>query len=398
MLLTVGRRIVDKIRRAFLGAKVLDEENRKVFVAEILETSRKRIQVFFGLSLFVQLSNLIIDPLTNAHPVYSRLYREGSLWFLAVAAVFLVLFQWLKKNPDLSLMAKYLIARGGWALALASSLFFCLGDFLEHRGITNFTLMILANGVLPVMDVVETLAFLSCYLGANAAFAALSATPAHLYQQMVILAALSLYSARIQYNSSLAVFIERHRLSEINSTLERLAETDPLTGLLNRRGMEKFMQSILGPFRRRGDRICMLMLDIDHFKAFNDKYLHLAGDKCLKQIAQCLRSCVHRSTDMIARYGGEEFVIAAKNIDERDLPPFASRIRRAVEELCIPFGHEEGMPCITVSIGAACLEMDIEAESGEAFMKRLIDLADKELYNAKASGRNCVSFHGEIVR
>jgi diguanylate cyclase (GGDEF)-like protein len=377
---------------------VLDEENRQLFIDGTLETSRKRLQVFFSLTLIVQVSNLIVDPLTNAHPDYVQVFREGTIWLSAVSIIFLLLFLTMKKAGNISLSGKYLIVRGGWALALASSLFFCYGDFLEQLGITNFTLMILANGVLPVMNAVETLIFLGGYLGVNMAFSAVTSIPIYLYQQMMILVVLSFYSARIQYNSSLAVFIERHRLSEINSTLEKLAETDPLTGLLNRRGMEKFMREILGPFRRRGDTICMLMLDIDHFKAFNDKYLHLAGDKCLKQIAQCLRSCAHRSTDMIARYGGEEFVIAVKNLNERDLPPFACRIRKAVEELCIPFGHENGLPYITVSVGAASLETNEEVEGEESFIKRLIDLADKELYNAKANERNCVSYKGYIYR
>ncbi|MDA8017838.1 MAG: diguanylate cyclase [Thermoanaerobaculia bacterium] len=168
-----------------------------------------------------------------------------------------------------------------------------------------------------------------------------------------------------------------------NEELKRLAREDGLTGIANHR---TFMESADQTWRivaREQRWISILMIDVDHFKAYNDIYGHQAGDQALRQIAKIFRDHARRPLDLAARYGGEEFAVVLGNTDLDDARGIAERIRRGVEELTLPHSGSPEFGVVTVSIGVAAL-----IPMPEVGVATLISLADKALYRAKSNGRN----------
>ena len=167
--------------------------------------------------------------------------------------------------------------------------------------------------------------------------------------------------------------------------LEQLAITDQLTGLYNRRYFFNMFQSELCRNQRYRHPLSVLLLDIDHFKTYNDSRGHLAGDRCLRDIADTLRCCLRRSTDFVARYGGEEFVVLLPETDEDAARHTAEYLRTAVESLGLRYYDDEDR-VVTVSIGVAC------CPPGQCISDQLLlDQADVAMYTAKTGGRNRVA-------
>ena len=133
----------------------------------------------------------------------------------------------------------------------------------------------------------------------------------------------------------------------------------------------------------------MLMCDVDHFKQFNDRYGHVAGDSCLQRVASALSSVVHRSSDLIARYGGEEFLIVLVGADRAHVEAVAGRLHAVVGELRLPHEASDVSGVVTVSVGVVLASGDQLPEPDE-----LIRRADAALYEAKRAGRNRTSYDG----
>lgn len=164
-----------------------------------------------------------------------------------------------------------------------------------------------------------------------------------------------------------------------------MALTDPLTGLYNRRYMEVHLQKLLQKNLESKKHLCVLLLDIDHFKNFNDTYGHGVGDEVLKAVAFRLKDSL-RSFDLVARLGGEEFVAILPDTNE-DMSQFISeRLRRSIGERTVKCSAPEGEVTVTTSIGGAYIE------PGEHTVQAVLDRADKALYEAKEAGRNCTVF------
>ncbi len=166
--------------------------------------------------------------------------------------------------------------------------------------------------------------------------------------------------------------------------VENLAMVDGLTGVANRRQFEEKMNQEWKRAMRDGSLLSVLMIDVDHFKPYNDLYGHLMGDSCLRQIATTAQGVLHRSSDLFARYGGEEFVAVLPNTDSGGAQRVAEQIRRAVEMLGLAHtASPSGV--VTVSIG--CASMTLAHDSTSTV---LVDAADQALYQAKSAGRNRV--------
>jgi two-component system cell cycle response regulator len=160
---------------------------------------------------------------------------------------------------------------------------------------------------------------------------------------------------------------------------------DGLTGALNRKHFDDRLVGELAYAKRHASELLLLILDVDHFKAVNDRLGHQAGDSVLRQLATGIKTIL-RAEDVFARYGGEEFATIARGIPGKEALGFADRIRHLVEKT--RFVHENNSIAITVSIGVATL-----ADCKEPSVDQLIRAADAGLYAAKASGRNCCK-HG----
>lgn len=159
--------------------------------------------------------------------------------------------------------------------------------------------------------------------------------------------------------------------------LQHLAATDPLTGVANRRGGEKHIVNEVSRARREKRPLSCILVDIDRFKAVNDTYGHQAGDQLLRDVSALLRRTV-RAYDIVVRWGGEEFLLVLPGVGIELARTLADRLRAAVERL-----DTHGLGPVTVSAGAAEFESDYDFAS-------TLRTADRRLYQAKASGRNCV--------
>lgn len=190
-----------------------------------------------------------------------------------------------------------------------------------------------------------------------------------------------------QYSGLLEKKVEERtaELTDANNRLTLLANSDGLTGLSNRRFFDEYMDREWRICRRQKTHIGIIMIDVDCFKAFNDLYGHLAGDECLKGVAQAIAGNLRRTSDLAARYGGEEFAAVVPHTDLNGAVSLAERIVEAVRKLEIP--HENGVSCklVTVSCGVSSM-----IPEGDFCHEGLIKKADEALYMAKENGRNRV--------
>ncbi len=166
----------------------------------------------------------------------------------------------------------------------------------------------------------------------------------------------------------------------------KLAVTDPLTGLYNRRYAASHMHKIMARARESETEFAVMLLDLDRFKRINDRYGHDAGDLVLEEFARRLQDNI-RGIDLVARIGGEEFFVAMPDASSRDASRIAERVRSAVEDQ--PFRLPETSLTIRVTVSIGVAMADGTEKSPEAIMKR----ADKALFDSKHAGRNCVRFH-----
>lgn len=188
------------------------------------------------------------------------------------------------------------------------------------------------------------------------------------------------------------------RVKRLTDELRRIGTIDPLTEVANRRSFDAALAREWKRGLRAGDPISLLMIDVDHFKLFNDRYGHPGGDTCLRSMGQLLRSTSLRPADTVARYGGEEFALLLPQTPRAGAQHLAHRVLDAVESLAIPHEASPTARHVTVSIGVGCYDQDsscwVETSSdsrfGHIMPAKAADLvlsADKALYAAKAGGR-----------
>jgi diguanylate cyclase (GGDEF)-like protein len=179
------------------------------------------------------------------------------------------------------------------------------------------------------------------------------------------------------------------RLVQLNKKLKHLAITDSLTHLYNRRYLDQVIRREAQRRNRYKDPLSFIILDIDNFKDFNEKFGHDGGDQALKTVGLVLNNCA-RNTDIVGRYGGEEFVVILTKTPPHNARIFADRVRHEIESQLIDMEAENGT--ITVSIGIA----GVNDNDGTIEGKELLAQADSALSIAKDSGRNCVVHHDDI--
>lgn len=172
------------------------------------------------------------------------------------------------------------------------------------------------------------------------------------------------------------------QLRHSNAALAELSMTDELTAIANRRGFFAQLQQDWRRCQRHETHLSLLLIDVDRFKAFNDRYGHPAGDACLRAVATAISDTLHRTEDSAARYGGEEFAVLLPAVDAHGTLAVARRLRKAIAALAVPHA-DLGGGVLTVSIGAATVQ-PTHATAQDA----LIEAADRRLYEAKQGGRD----------
>ena len=177
-----------------------------------------------------------------------------------------------------------------------------------------------------------------------------------------------------------------NELENANKELKMLVNIDVLTGLSNRRNLDRVLKKDMARSIRYKQPLTVMLADVDYFKAFNDNYGHLKGDDCLKKIASSLSSVCKRGTDLVARYGGEEFAVLLPDTEAVKALRVAENLRAAVENKHISHEYSSVSSYCTVSIGVYTKIVD-KSDTPESLLQK----ADEGLYQAKESGRNKAS-------
>lgn len=203
--------------------------------------------------------------------------------------------------------------------------------------------------------------------------------------------------ARIRYHSQCyitlkqrddafrALRVSQRELAETNLKLQRLASHDGLTNIPNRRHFDECLNEEWYRATREESWLAVAMLDIDHFKQFNDLYGHPAGDACIQSVVKAVASCLKRPADIVARYGGEEFVLILPGTQGDGALGLCEKVRQAVEALQIVHEKSSVGACVTLSIGVAVVTPQRDSPASA-----LLAAADTALYTAKHQGRNQV--------
>lgn len=176
-------------------------------------------------------------------------------------------------------------------------------------------------------------------------------------------------------------------LKESNRHLTELSNKDSLTGIANRRCFDAILEHEYSRLRRSNSRLSIILLDIDHFKEYNDCYGHVMGDECLRQIGQALESCINKEVDLAARYGGEEFACILPDTDIQSAVKIAEKIRQKIQDLRIEHKNSPVSEHVSASFGVTTVQYSLEIS-----LEDIIAMADKLLYKAKVSGRNMISY------
>jgi diguanylate cyclase (GGDEF)-like protein len=176
------------------------------------------------------------------------------------------------------------------------------------------------------------------------------------------------------------------KLAALQQELKRLSYQDALTGVANRRRFDEVLETEWGSARRNATPIALIMLDIDHFKQYNDHYGHVRGDEALQQVAEILTTIATRPRDLVCRFGGEEFVLVLPETDTKAAHQLAIKCQDAIRDAAIE--HEQGEPSqlLTVSMGVATSIPERDEENANVLIREV----DRRLYLAKKRGRDSI--------
>jgi len=187
--------------------------------------------------------------------------------------------------------------------------------------------------------------------------------------------------------------VRAHVELKIKSELiKKQAFRDGLTGIPNRRSFDEYLEMVWNYSIRDGDVLSLIMIDIDHFKLYNDNYGHQEGDSCLIKVAKCLETSIKRKIDMVARYGGEEFVCILPKTNSDGAVLVAKIFQEEIRSLQIPHLYSSACSFVSISQGVATINSLTNSSCTE-----LIKMADKALYKAKENGRNKYCIFQEVI-
>lgn len=368
------------------------------FLLDVAEGRRRHFVISSVIALLIYNGFLVADYLM-ARDVFWLAVQIRIFFFTPLALLFIYLIQrqrgaFIHSLPTASL--EVIVVSGG--LIAATSLAFILSEtksVLAPYYHVGFCVVILYGNVVQRLRFWYAAVFSMALLGIHVAgIVLLGSFPPRLLWPIVSMVLSSVvFSLTANYvmerderKRYLLTLRERGVVRELTRAHERLQElsrVDALTGLYNRRHFQEYLQQVWERAQYDGSSVSILMVDVDHFKKYNDRYGHPAGDECLSQIAGVLQTTLRRPEDLIARYGGEEFIAVLPTTDANYATAAAERVRVAVEALQMRHESSSASHFVTVSIGVVSCKADFLLKSSA-----LVSAADQALYQAKHEGRN----------
>lgn len=372
-----------KISEAYEAKKARNSENpiyREV-EADRIHTNFIRIIPASIALLLVEICGMLWSLWTNAKFDFKNGFLISCVVFAVVSVAFVIAIEILLKLKKTSSQQMKIIYTSYWILYTIEALSFSVMEALDRQTTNNYLIFVLLLSILPVITpfTKNLMLIVALYVECCALLFAM-ATPTDLMVCFLITVLGMGYSV-FHFNHYLSVSIA-------NKKLEFSANGDLLTSFMNRRGLEKAAPMLRSFCKNNGYDFCLIMIDIDNFKSYNDRYGHLEGDFCLKAVSACVKENFSRPTDLCVRYGGEEFLILTAQKDVEKLVEHLEDTLELVNDIELENTYES----VSVSAG---LYVATE-EDAELSIERLVERADKQLYNAKKHGKNCVSYKNEI--
>lgn len=339
---------------------------------------------FFGILLYDLF--LIPDWLVAPEAFMTALWLRLAV----VTPIALVMASSLYLYPPVA-VREFIVAAGSVVLGAGSCLYLVLATNGAHGEIQHQSIILVLLFVAMVQRVRFWWTVAACLASFGIYAVGLAMLPGYPFESQV--AANSVFACAVVLTLFASYVLEREtRMNFLLAVkgrfqrrdLDAKSRRDPLTGLPNRRSLDEAIESCDQP-AAGGEELAVVLIDIDHFKAFNDTAGHQAGDVCLKRVAGIIQSELRDYADDIFRFGGEEFIVLLRGINLPIAVRISERIRKAVEDAAIPHPALKG-EAVTVSIGAASAFLSREIRVG-----LVISAADAALYSAKRNGRNQVA-------
>ncbi|HEY6644604.1 diguanylate cyclase [Povalibacter sp.] len=366
-----------QLERGFKGLRFdapLEHEFRSVFRAESQPQIRRNLWIALVIVVgFSWMTHLVLDAEVN------RLMNQiRIIMFAPILGIGLLLVRLELYHRYYALACQVLAPIFGGGVAVLAVIAALHGVNLISTVVIMTIFIYFMLGMLFTAALVSALLVAASYLLA----ATIAGVPAAtIIVDLVVLASANVIGAMVRYTME--------RTNRTNYLEEQLlietASRDGLTAIHNRRYFDDHMDCIWLQAIREQAPLALLLIDIDHFKAYNDRYGHQAGDECLRRVAHSLTRTARRPLDVTARYGGEEFAIVLFDTRRDHVEELARRIQAGIESLGIEHAASPQSGRLTVSIGAAC----VQPQNGRSHFG-FIQLADEALYAAKERGRNCV--------
>jgi diguanylate cyclase (GGDEF)-like protein len=348
------------------------------YLASHLRQVRLRVRLWFTINLALSMLYAVVQVFRTGFSSANFGLHFFVVFPCAAALAWLV---WSAQYERLFLRVSRVLVPL-WGALVAFFIAPLIGDGHDEE-LANLTVYVIAafffSGLMFRTALCAAVAIIASF---SATALALGLVSAVFLKGLLVLGFTAAMSATVYYDverSARRSFLEDALIAE-------MIERDGLTGLMNRRALDGYLLRVWQQAQRDHRTLAVLMIDIDHFKPYNDTYGHQAGDAALRAVARLLKSSTRRPLDFAARYGGEEFLVILYDMHQNSVRDVAERIRQSVEHLIVPDSAASSVG-VTVSIGAAVVEPMLGRTPQGA-----LQFADETLYEAKRSGRNCVVF------
>lgn len=351
--------------------------------AERIHTNFIRIIPASLALLIVEISGMIWALWTDIKFDFGFGFLISCFVFAVVSTGFVAAIELLLKYKKTESRQMKIVYTAYWVIYTIEAMSFSVMEALDRQTTNNYLVYILLISIIPVITpfTKNLMLLVALYVECCALLFAM-AKPTDL-MVCFIATIIGMVFSVAHFNHYLSVSIA-------NKKLEFSANGDLLTSFMNRRGFEKAAPSLRSFCNNNGYNLCIIMMDIDNFKSYNDRHGHLEGDICLKGVAGCIKENFSRPTDICVRYGGEEFMVLTA---QKDVERFKAHIIRTLE-LVNEIEFDKTFESVSISAGLYVADEN----DADVPIERLVEWADKELYNAKHNGKNCLSYKGEIFR
>ena len=353
-------------------------------------TNVKRLVPFATAILLIEVISQLTIFGAHAYPSLHALYLTAGIAMMLLAfGAILAAYRLLCATTVDTRRCKRLYRSFWWLFSFGMLAFIYLE--IESRGSTNnFFYLLILTAAFPLLSWRESLSLFCLDIALTLPIALYYGFSPQQMIQLPLITAFSLILSRVLYNTHYANENMVQQLEISNQKLVALAQTDPLTGLLNRRGVQDRLRATLERVEQPCE-VAFLMIDIDLFKSYNDRFGHDQGDVCLQKVADALRRCTQGGDRFASRIGGEEFLSVLVGCAAPQVLEHAQRLRKEVLTLALPAATDAVCACVTISVGIATARTPFDFIT-------LYGQADKALYTAKHAGRNCVALNEKIYR